>query len=150
MNSFDKNYLEFLCKLFVLWWLDAYEPEDWRNHGPYLTITIDEEKDWYFDMAPGNSSYNSDESRDYSVGISVIDMAFYWLYQFDPEVKPQSYDESKWNRDEFDLMVKEFSQENELENLIQALLTITKDLRKKLPVDENSYYISRQPGYNKN
>ena len=149
MNSFDKNYLEMLCKLFITWWLDMYDPNDWRNHGPYLTITIDKEKDWYFDVAPGNSRYNPDESEGYSVGISVTEMPFYWLYLFDPEVKPQSFDDSKWNCEEFDLMVKEFDEKNELDNLIQGLIIITKDLRRRLPVDENSYYVSRQPGYHK-
>ena len=147
MSPFNKNYLELLCKLFVIWWLDIYEPQDWRAHGPYLTIMIDKEKDWYFDMAPGKGRYNAKESLGYSVGISVTEMPFYWLYPFDPDVKPQAFDESKWNHEEFDLMVKEFEQEGELENLIQGLIAIAKDLRRRLPVDPNSYYISQQPGY---
>ncbi len=144
MKEFDEKYVELFCKLNVHWYLETYEPIDWRNHGPYLTTTVNEDKEWYFDMGPGRNRYES--SSDWSVGFAIGESDFYWLYPFNPEVKPSPLDETLWNHEEFKLMIDYFKQSGELEELYKNLRSI--NLRHPLPIDEKSYYASQHPDYN--
>lgn len=143
MDGFDEKYIELFCKLNVHWYLETYEPVDWRNHGPYLTTTVNKDKEWYFDMTPGKSRYDS--STGWSVGFAVGDCDFYWLYPFNPEKKPGPIDETLWNHKEFKLLIERFKQDGEIEELCKDLLNI--DLRHPLPIDTESYYISQHPDY---
>lgn len=123
LEEFKKDNLENFCKKCVARWLEVYEPREWINHGPYLTIDINKEKEWFFDMGPGEFRTHGDGDM-YNVGLAVGYIEFYWFYKFHPEVKPTGFTEENWNKEEFDLMVSDFSRRNELTTLYKDLCKI--------------------------
>lgn len=145
-DSYDVKSIEFMCKMNILWWLEVYEPADWRNNGPYLTIDFEREKEWFFDMGPMEYRHGGNTDL-WNVGIAIGEDEFYWLYRFDPDAVPNGFDETNWNQEEFELMIRDFMSKGELDALHEALSTTKHNWRKRPPVLEGVYYVFQQPGY---
>ena len=134
LDSFNKKYIELYCKLYVLWWLELYNPDEWRDHGNYFTIDINKERGWYFDMGPGEVRSGGDK-KFWCVGLSGANpLDFYWLYKFDPEVQQLGFDESNWHHDEFELLIKDYAKRGEIEELYQSLSKTELRDKRELPL----------------
>lgn len=145
-NSFDVKSIEWMCKLTILWWLEKYEPADWRINGNYLFIHIDEEKEWYFDMTAVGTSIEEQRTRS-SAGFAIGDCEFYWLYRFDAHGVPDAFHESRWNQKEFKRLIYDLEKEGELTAFYEALHFALKDWRMPIPIYDGVYFHSLAPGY---